>query len=105
MFRCIGFICVKTNPNEILSVGSCQAQKLPIESGREVVGFLATRFRLADPTGIPIKYDQFLSHFIGFRRYPDRNRIIESNVLGSRSKCHFHYQLEETSYIPNGLAS
>ena len=43
-------------PGETRSVGSCQAQKISIGSGWEVVGF-----RLADPTGIPIKYDRILS--------------------------------------------
>ena len=57
-------------PGEIRSVESCQAQKLSIGSSREAVWFLAIRFRLADPTGIPIKYDRIISRFIGFYRIP-----------------------------------
>ena len=55
-------------PGETCSVRSCQAQKLWIRSSREVVRFLAIGFRLADPTGIPIKYNRILSRSIGFYR-------------------------------------
>ena len=55
-------------PGETHSVGSCQAQKISIGSSWEVVGFLEIGFRLADSTGIPIKYDRILSCFIGFYR-------------------------------------